>query len=122
MQYTSIPFLEGQQYMDEEWFQEEAILDNREGVPPATYLIPNHRLNLETHDLAEEFINLYFLKTLDNPSPEFQQDIRSLVSKYKLPNLSVIETEWIDMVGRVLGEEPNKDTKEFIHNTVNSHT
>ena len=38
--YTLIQWPQSQQYMNKEWFQEEAILDNSENAVAASYFIP----------------------------------------------------------------------------------
>jgi hypothetical protein len=38
--YTMVEWPEVQDLMDEPWFVEEAILDNREDAPSSSYLIP----------------------------------------------------------------------------------
>jgi hypothetical protein len=38
--YVRVDWPEVQELMDEPWFQEEAILDNRDNAPSSSYLIP----------------------------------------------------------------------------------
>ena len=42
--YVAIPWPENQEYMEEEWFQDEAILDVDSKIGDSTYLIPIKRL------------------------------------------------------------------------------
>lgn len=51
MLYIYIEWPESQNYMQEDWFREEAILDNSENAPSSSYLIPINRIGV---NLAKE--------------------------------------------------------------------
>lgn len=38
--YSIVQWPQSQKYMDEEWFQEETVLDNSENAEPSSYFIP----------------------------------------------------------------------------------
>ncbi len=42
--YILVVWPESQDYMEKDWFEEEAILDNSENAIPSSYLIPISRL------------------------------------------------------------------------------
>ena len=42
--YIYVEWPEVQNYMDEEWFKLEAILDNSDNAMPCSYLIPEERI------------------------------------------------------------------------------
>ena len=50
--YALVPFPESQEYMEEDWFQDEAILALavEASVESSTYFIPVHRILIEENE------------------------------------------------------------------------
>ena len=75
--YSVVPFPEVQEYMEEDWFDEEAILDvdNKLQLGSSTYLIPNKYITIHSvkdswnREEVEELIFKYSSILLDLTDP-----------------------------------------------------
>lgn len=64
MLYIYIQWPESQDLMGEDWFREEAILDNSENAPSSSYLIPIERMIQFTSDKDKNNLILDNVKEL----------------------------------------------------------